>query len=409
MSDYEDGGRTLSASENYFVLPKYLFRYLRDDVHLIETLTTPYLWFSDPKALNDPFDLTNVFGGAASVDDVLWYMDKYGKCDEARKAELKRLIESGDMSFAEAFTEASADLHNVYLERIGVCCFSFRNDSLLMWSHYGAGHTGVCLVIHASQLVLNHSLIEVQYRTQLPKWNLMQARRLFGESLLYNRNFDQVVLGTKYKDWSYEEEYRLISNTRGKNVIDGECIAGIICGARMSQTRIDEITAMVTSFLPGLPVVHAKLDQSTGSVVIPAFTNEKRVGRSAGWRFLTDEEGQPLRSHGDPFSPEDHLPMLKGLPYPGDRLEVGAQPILKIHRGGSPNNPGPQVAVIKGLITEKGLDLPSNSFLFNLNPATGEYLGATDLIMYLVTPGGEQLYAHTFDITAGKPNPLLGY
>lgn len=400
----------MSTSENYFVLPKYLFRYLRDDVHLIETLTTPYLWFSDPKALNDPFDLTNVFETVATVDDSLWYMGKYGHFDENQKAELKKLIESGDTSFTEAFTQASAALHDVYLERIGICCFSFRSDSSLMWSHYSGGHTGVCLVIYAGpQLVHNYSLIEVEYRTELPKWNLMKARRSFGESLVYSKNFDQVVLGTKYKDWSYEEEYRLISNTRGKNVFDGEWIAGIIFGARMSQTRIDEITAKVASVLPNLPVVHAKLDLSAGSVVIPGFTNEKRLARFAGWRYLSDEEDQTLRPHRDPYSPEDHLPMLKGLPYPGDRLEVGARPIVKIHRGGSPNNPGPQVAVIKGLITEKGLDLPSHTLLFNVNPATGEYLGVNDLILYLVAPSGEKLYAHSFDITAGKPNPLLGY
>ena len=393
-------------------IPKYLFRYLRDDDHLLETLTTPYLWFSDPKSFNDPFDLTNVLEFDASVDEFMWYMRKYGHLDPDHESEIQRLVESGDPRVAEVMTTILTALHTVYLQRIGVCCCSFRSDSPLMWAHYSGGHSGVCLVLNAASFVTNYSLIEVQYRAEVPKWSVIKKRFSYGESLKYNRDFDQVVLGTKYSDWAYEEEYRLISPTRGKNILDPECVAGVILGARMAQSRKDEIKASVTSSLPHAVIVDEELHLTTGSVSVPFFDNEKGLGGLSAWRLLTDTEGQLRPPQPGPYSPEDHLrelTVLSGLPYPTDKFEVGSRPTIRIYKGGNLKNPGPKVAEVKGLITDKGLDLPSNTLLFSVNPATGHYLHTPHVSLYMVGPDGKEIYGFSFEIAAGPPNPLIGY
>jgi len=340
------------------------------------------------------------------------YMRKYGHLGPDRESEIQQLVESGEPRVAKVITSVLTALHTVYLEMMGVCCCSFRSDSPLMWAHYSGGHSGVCLVLNAAPLVTNYSLIEVQYRTELPKWNMIKGRLSYGESLRYNRDFDQVVLGTKYSDWAYEEEYRLISPTRGKNTLDPRCVAGVILGARMAQSRKDEIIANLTSSLPHAAIVDEELHLTTGSVSIPLFDNEKRLGGISAWRFLTDPEGQLRPPQPSPYSPEDHLrelTILSGLPYPSDKFEVGSRPTIRIYRGGSLKNPGPKVAEVKGLITDKGLDLPSSTLLFSVNPATGDYLHTPHVSLYLVGPDGKEIYGFSFEIAAGPPNPLIGY
>lgn len=393
-------------------IPKYLFRYLRDDDYLIETLTTPYLWFSDPTSFNDPFDLTNVLDFGGSVDEIMWYIRKYGHFDPDSESKIQRRLESGDPGDAEFRTALLTAFHAVYLQRIGVCCCSFRSDSPLMWAHYSGGHSGVCMVLNADSFVTNYSLIEVQYRTELPKWNLVKKRFSYGESLRYNREFDQVVLGTKYIDWAYEEEYRLISPTRGKNILDPKCVAGVILGARMAQSRKDEIRASLKSSLPHAAIVDEELHQTTGSVSIPLFDNEKRLAGLSAWRLLTDPEGRLRPPQSSPYSPEEHLrklTVLSGLPYPSDKFEIGSRPTIRIYRGGNLKNPGPKVAEVKGLITDNGLDLPPNTLLFSVNPATGDYLHTPHVSLYIVGPDGKEIYGFSFEIAAGTPHPLIGY
>src|SRR5580658_7168634 len=50
-------------------------------------------------------------------------------------------IDTTDERINSALTALVAD----FRDRIGLLCFSRNWDNLLMWSHYGASHTGICL------------------------------------------------------------------------------------------------------------------------------------------------------------------------------------------------------------------------------------------------------------------------
>jgi hypothetical protein len=82
-----------------------------------------------------------------------------------------------------------------------ILCFSRNWDNLLLWSHYGVSHAGVCLGfdIPEGEPGANYDT-DVLYQP-----NLLQIRRQ------EDVNFDLAnrLLRTKHESWSYEQEVRM--------------------------------------------------------------------------------------------------------------------------------------------------------------------------------------------------------
>jgi hypothetical protein len=83
----------------------------------------------------------------------------------------------------------------------GILCFSRNWDNLLLWSHYGDSHTGVCLGFDIPECVPGENYdTDVIYQP-----NLLQIRH--PEDV----NFDLAnrLLRTKHESWTYEQEVRM--------------------------------------------------------------------------------------------------------------------------------------------------------------------------------------------------------
>ena len=97
--------------------------------------------------------------------------------------------------------------------RIG--CLTERNNSLLMWAHYGASYRGVCIEYDFS----NFSAIEsgcmfapVMYRNSRPEVpGIVIAKSYKGQGIpAENQNQLSKGLFTKSPDWKYEYEWRIV-------------------------------------------------------------------------------------------------------------------------------------------------------------------------------------------------------
>lgn len=100
-------------------------------------------------------------------------------------------------------------------KNVTMCCFTTRHDSILMWSHYASHHRGICveydfeLYSDIKALIQPVCYSDVQYDIT----NL----------LLPGYKTENILLGTyiaaltKAKDWEYEDEWRLIKNTKSTN------------------------------------------------------------------------------------------------------------------------------------------------------------------------------------------------
>jgi hypothetical protein len=190
-------------------LNRNLHRYHAVDANLFLSLQENYLWFSNPLDFNDPFDCNIDFDFDNTPGELESFFrelnelpeNAYRKLTEEQlKVELEKCINDPNL-LSERSKRQSLDA----IENIGICCFSESDDNLLMWSHYGDKHMGVCLtfdVIEDKNLFLLPYAVE--YIGKYPKLNWIRDRRTFKSRRL--------EYATKSIEWSYEKEVRVIKN-----------------------------------------------------------------------------------------------------------------------------------------------------------------------------------------------------
>jgi len=120
----------------------------------------------------------------------------------------------------------------------GVLCFAGDPRSLLMWSHYGENHEGVCLQFERIRdfPVLGHA-VHVAYQEQFPKANwIVDFMKGVGEMLL-----------TKHQGWKYEEECRVtsIDNANRYLQVRPDALRAIIFGCRISESNLKIIDGLL--------------------------------------------------------------------------------------------------------------------------------------------------------------------
>jgi hypothetical protein len=130
-----------------------------------------------------------------------------------------------------------------------ILCFSRNWDNLLLWSHYGDSHKGICLAFDISEGEQGSNYdTDVLYQP-----NLLQIRR--PEDV----NFDLAnrLLRTKHESWSYEQEVRMFvslndpPNAKGLNWIEygpDLVLKEVIIGAQCDPTVSKEVEEAVKPY-----------------------------------------------------------------------------------------------------------------------------------------------------------------
>jgi hypothetical protein len=207
--------------------PRYLYKYQSfKDGYSLYNLGRHQFFFSKPINLNDPFDFNTNFILNEVTDQELriafdhvrkGISDNLGNNFNAAKFDKtylsngkpnKRFIiflSGGGNEGIQKFIRAN--------KGIGVTCFSEKNDSILMWSHYSDGHHGFCLEFdtHFAPFyydirIFDIILIQVVYSKSYPSLSLKEINESNG--LVHPI---KPLARNKWKDWSYEKEWRLIS------------------------------------------------------------------------------------------------------------------------------------------------------------------------------------------------------
>lgn len=197
---------------------QYLYKYGSIDEYSEFLFATPSVWFSPPVQLNDPFECRPYFTFEGNREQII----------EAIIRQLRqRFPASGDDQIIAMATslyledrhrdpEKSEDLRKNLLQNfannIGLYCLSSKPDDILMWSHYGSGHSGFCLKFEATA----NTPIDEQVN---------------------------LVFLTKFLGWSYEEEWRIIDNATGPGLKEypSELLTGVIFGIKMPRENKNKI------------------------------------------------------------------------------------------------------------------------------------------------------------------------
>jgi len=231
-------------------LPEIIYKY-RDwtkDFH-VRMLTHREVFLPSPKDLNDPFDcrVTPNFGLLDSDDKIREYIKVVGERSRSRlAAKGQRPEDFADDLFDRLKNNRDEEQENwdkvtakAQDERYGVFSLSGRWNSILMWGHYSACHTGFCVGFHEKK---------------------MQDSGLFGRGGLIRYNSDYpdidpkedytpergfIETFTKAVDWKYEEEYRLFKFLKSGNkrliTVDKSYFAELIVGLNFPEGDLPQI------------------------------------------------------------------------------------------------------------------------------------------------------------------------
>ena len=231
------------------VVPRYLYRYLTINDLLLESINEGYLWFTDPKIFNDPYDCNLRLKNTLSDDTIENYLNIVNVLTKQWSVEeLQQNIEY----FKAHKNEVNDNLDKEFIDVVkqcAVCCLSERPDILLMWSHYAQKHTGVCLKYDLKEdATIFHptSLVKVHYPEHYPEFDFMKYV-INNKGIPSGNDLLQFTAGMKSKDWQYEHEIRLVrwekkhGAYKGKIGINKKALVGAYFGYRTKEEDIVKV------------------------------------------------------------------------------------------------------------------------------------------------------------------------
>jgi len=129
-------------------------------------------------------------------------------------------------------------------DRHGMLCFSRNWQNPVQWSHYAEKHRGVCLAFDVDDDLVQ-PVNYVADRLSLTKEQVLSEKGERTEELMLQ------MLFTKYKDWKYEEEVRVMATLSDEDgghyfyPFDAHLVLkGVIVGPRSTISRAEVAVAL---------------------------------------------------------------------------------------------------------------------------------------------------------------------
>lgn len=155
------------------------------------------------------------------------YYDSIPGAQALTKFVVRYAAQKGENSFdelKEKFTNEIIQKVKEVRNNALISCFSKRYDSILMWSHYGDKHKGICVEFDRP----DKDFLDVKYSKKRCKFDLEDTTRRVLGYMLSNEEADVNDKGlircisqpfvVKSLDWQYEEEVRCILSTSSEGV-----------------------------------------------------------------------------------------------------------------------------------------------------------------------------------------------
>lgn len=259
---------------------QYKFKALAADAierrakQLRDIIVESRLWLSSPRDFNDPFDMTArviIEGETKELRQRFKQLitDKSGKSWKERRALLDQFMARPRYEWQEALKRS----HSQHHEQTGVFAFAGDPRSILMWSHYGDQHAGICLqfeVARDPKTMLD--AVPVHYVKDYPVFNwAKESGEQIRESLTH-----------KFEAWAYEGEWRIVwpGGARSYLPFNPAALVGLIFGYRTGDAAVRIVKTMLDERkargLPDVRIYRAEMHGSQYALVI------RRAGCSRG-------------------------------------------------------------------------------------------------------------------------------
>ncbi|HTK18219.1 MAG TPA: DUF2971 domain-containing protein [Mucilaginibacter sp.] len=216
-------------------IPTRIYKYNSINDNLLNSLKDGYLWFSKPLDFNDPFDCWTALIDFSEPED---YLKKLAK---DRFAHLPRNERRNNERKLMKQSHRATGVYRLLIDKtaamMGVCCFTTKNDHILMWSHYAEKHQGICLEFDPLVQLDYFLTAEVHYTDQFQPLNYFKSDE---DALI-------IMAITKSTVWEYEGEIRVLRPTEnGKQFFNKSALTGVIFGCKTPVHIIDDIRKLLT-------------------------------------------------------------------------------------------------------------------------------------------------------------------
>jgi hypothetical protein len=165
-----------------------------------------YVYFSNPKSFNDPFELKATIK-APTKSDIHSILEGKPETQHPRYKTIERRVKNNvRLQFARESATIATD---EWLNEIGILCLAESPKNLLMWAHYGSNHTGMCIGFDRAEKPFS-TMKKVKYGIIRPSLPFEVYKYLAQEHI-------ENILFHKSTEWEYESEWRGIKRIIREN------------------------------------------------------------------------------------------------------------------------------------------------------------------------------------------------
>ena len=281
--------------------PKKLYKYVGLNEQVLSNLKNQVLFFQDIRNFNDPFEAFTEyeFDDPAHLSQTqkeelkklfihsirqskggMYFGDIDSKKDRKIKQKMANLFETMHPDIIiNRFNEEQLDkmfkeILNVLLKQFGVTCFSGSNNNILMWSHYGDSHRGICLEFDTS-----NDFFDELYIINYPKNDDRPVINM--HEMQCSDTFYTGLFTTKYKTWAYEEEWRLFNKPGKTQKYPKEALTGIYFGVKVDESLRNTVCLILQKQNPDAKFYQGELSSTKYEVKFTEFEfmdNERKSG-----------------------------------------------------------------------------------------------------------------------------------
>jgi hypothetical protein len=233
--------------------------------HFEDMLRNNRVWFSSPKDFNDPFDCRRAYDIRNTREQVVLrkaeVLTKRGTQLNEAVAKANQEIPKQPVEL-EGWQEEQIAGHNRRLANSAILCLTDVCDNQIMWTHYAAYHTGVCIVFcirdlqDDSQIRFIAEAQPIEYSDRCPLVNFVQDS---GAEIVSK------VFLTKATPYHYEREWRVIryDDGPGLKAIPKGIVGGVILGVQMKTEVRQRVMQACADYEGEIDIFQAQLDPYT--------------------------------------------------------------------------------------------------------------------------------------------------
>lgn len=270
------------------LVPRSLYKYYKPKSCNFDAVMNDYIWISNPKDFNDPFEefvyydqdgylrtlLADYIKREKLIknDSIFHFSEKeynyirWGlKYNSYRKTDLYYIENTILVSKSEEFRTKIVKFINtivsryykvikeIYQKKLYVFSFSEEFENLPMWAHYTDNYKGFCIEYDLSKIKQNlddnsvyilNRLYPVKYtsrKQEISKTSLMTKNSHISKINIEDKRIKSLT--SKDRSWAYEHEWRLLFDGHNKHGYKFKFpyAKKIICGYNMKKMDIEKL------------------------------------------------------------------------------------------------------------------------------------------------------------------------